>query len=198
MPILWAGQEFIYDGERWSAMLPETEVKSAPKSTDSEMWASYGKAMGEFGDMMEILVGLMMVPEGGLVTSGASFAVKGVSNLVDDALKVGANLADDAAKTSPKLITQFSTRTIDDAVDLVMNDPNKISHLFYHKHNLGDLVSKLGGQQKTVLAVLNAANGRLPAKGVFNNIPVSVGGQTILLRGSVIDGVPRLGTMFIR
>ena len=97
----WAGQEFIYDGERWSAMLPETEVNAAPKSTDSEMWASYGKAMGEFGDMMEILVGLMMVPEGGLVTSGASFAVKGVSNLVDDALKVGIKgegLVNDVAK----------------------------------------------------------------------------------------------------
>ncbi|MES2619690.1 MAG: hypothetical protein V4615_02480 [Bacteroidota bacterium] len=79
-----------------------------------------------------------------------------------------------------------------------MKDPNKVSHLFASKHNLGPLVSKLGGQENTVRAVLNAANGKLPASGVFNNIPVNVGGQTIFLRGNVIDGVPRLGTMFIK
>lgn len=79
-----------------------------------------------------------------------------------------------------------------------MKDANKIDHLFAAKHNLGPLVTKFGGQENTVRAVLNAANGRLPASGVFNNIPVNVGGQTIFLRGNVINGVPRLGTMFIK
>jgi YD repeat-containing protein len=102
-----------------------------------------------------------------------------------------------ATKTSTKLITQFSSRTIDDAVGLVMKDPNKIAHLFAGKHNLGGVVTKLGGQENTVRAVLNAANGKLPSNGVFNNIPVNVGGQNILIRGSVVNGVPRLGTMFI-
>ena len=58
--------------------------------------------------------------------------------------------------------------------------------------------AKLVGQENTFRAVLNAANGKLPASGVFNNIPVNVGGQTIFLRGNVIDGIPRLGTMFIK
>ncbi|QQS28149.1 MAG: RHS repeat-associated core domain-containing protein [Sphingobacteriales bacterium] len=111
--------------------------------------------------------------------------------------KIGGSFADEATKTSTKLISQFSTSTIDDAVGLVMKDPNKIAHLFAPKHNLGGLVSKFGGQENTVRAVLNAANGKLPASGVFNNLPVNVGGQTIFLRGNVINGVPRLGTMFI-
>lgn len=102
-----------------------------------------------------------------------------------------------ATKGGTKLITQFSTRTIDDAVGLVMKDPNKVAHLFAPKHNLGGLVSKFGGQENTVRAVLNAANGKLPSSGVFNNIPVNVGGQNVLIRGSVINGTPRLGTMFI-
>lgn len=78
-----------------------------------------------------------------------------------------------------------------------MKDPNKILHLFAPKYNLGPLVSKLGGQQNTVRAVLNAANGKLPASSVFNNIPVNLGGLTVFIRGNVINGMPRLGTMFI-
>ncbi len=130
------------------------------------------------------------------IPSGEGFAVAGGLKLLRNRIfGLGGNAA---AKGSTKLISQFSTRTIDDAVGLVMKDPNKISHLFASKHNLGPLVSKFGGQQNTVRAVLNAANGRLPASGVFNNIPVNVGGQTVFIRGNVINGVPRLGTMFIK
>jgi hypothetical protein len=102
------------------------------------------------------------------------------------------------AKGSTKLLTQFSKSTIDDAVNLVMKDPNKVRHLFSAKHNLDPLVNKLGGQQNTVRSVLNEANGKLPASGIFKDIPVSVGGQTVFIRGNVINGVPRLGTMFIK
>lgn len=63
-----------------------------------------------------------------------------------------------------------------------MNDPNKVLHLFASKHNLVPLVSKLRGQENMVRAVLNAANGKLPASGVFNNIPVNVGGTNYFLK----------------
>ncbi|MCB2089970.1 MAG: hypothetical protein KDF58_00885 [Alphaproteobacteria bacterium] len=103
-----------------------------------------------------------------------------------------------AVKSSTKLISQFSTSTIDEAVGLVMKNSNDVKHIFAAKHNLGPLVNKLGGQENTIRTVLNAANGKLPASGVFNNIPVNVGGQTIFLRGNVINGVPRICTMFIK
>ncbi len=93
--------------------------------------------------------------------------------------------------------SQFSKSTIDDAVGLVMKDPNKVAHLFAPKHNLGGLVSKFGGEENTIRAVLNAADGKLPSSGVFNDIPVNIGGQNVLIRGNVINGTPRLGTMFI-
>lgn len=48
-----------------------------------------------------------------------------------------------------------------------------------------------------VRAVLNSANGKLPANGLFKDVPVIVSGQTVYLRGNVVNGVPRLGTMFI-
>jgi RHS repeat-associated protein len=103
-----------------------------------------------------------------------------------------------AAKGGTKLIGQFSKHTIDDATALVMKNSNDIRHIFDPKHKLGTLVSKLGGKENTIRSVLNAANGKLPSSGLFNNIPVTVGGQTIFLRGNVINGVPRIGTMYIK
>jgi hypothetical protein len=79
-----------------------------------------------------------------------------------------------------------------------MNNSNALNHIFAAKHKLGPLVSKLGGQENTIRAVLNAANGKLPASGIFRDIAVDVGGQTVFIRGNVINGVPRLATMFIK
>jgi hypothetical protein len=115
----------------------------------------------------------------------------------------GMGMMDGAALTTlglagrtAKIASQFSASTIDDAVVYAMG-PNKAIHLFAPKHNLGNLVASLGGQRNLVRAVLNAANGKLPSNGVFNNIPVSVGGQTVFIRGSVVNGIPKLGTMFV-
>ena len=134
-------------------------------------------------------------PEYWASTLGGLFAVEGVVEL--GVWGVGQATAGAAAKGGSKLLNQFSTSTIDDAVGLVMKNSNDVKHIFAAKHNLGPLVNKLGGQENTIRSVLNAANGKLPASGVFNNIPVNVGGQTIFLRGNVINGVPRIGTMFI-
>jgi len=86
--------------------------------------------------------------------------------------------------------------TIDDAVNLVMKDPNKLSHIFNPKHNLAPLVEQLGGQENTIRAVLNASKGILPS-GIFNNLPVSVIGRTVYISGNTVNGVIRLGTMYI-
>lgn len=102
------------------------------------------------------------------------------------------------AKGGVNLLTQFSKSTIDDAVILIMKDPNKIGHLFASKHKLGTLVNQLGGQKSTVRAVLNALNGKLPVNGVFSNISVNVLGQSINVSGNVINGGIRIGTMFIK
>ena len=130
-----------------------------------------------------------------LIGSGfGKLFTKGITKILS---KGGVEFVETAAKGGTKLLTQFSSSTIDDAVGLVMKDPNKVAHLFPAKHNLGSLVTKLGGQENTVRSVLNAANGKLPSSGMFNNIPVNVGGSTVFIRGNVVNGVPRLGTMFI-
>ena len=112
----------------------------------------------------------------GAVTGGAGNLVRGIA--------------------TKKVISQFSTSTIDDAVTYAME--NKVTHVFGQaRHNLSPLVTELGGHENTFRAVLNGLNGRLPSSGVFNNIPVNVGNYNVMVRGSVVNGVPKIGTMFI-
>ena len=78
---------------------------------------------------------------------------------------------------------------------------NKANHIFGKAaHNLDPLVSAMGGEENTIRAVLNEANGSFPSSGVFNEsmVTANVAGYIVCLRGSVINGVPKLGTMFIR
>ena len=112
---------------------------------------------------------------------------------------VAVRTGQETAGGSAKLLPQFTKSTIDDAVNRVMKIENDVRHIFENTtHNLGPLVNRLGGRENTIRAVLNAANGRLPANGgIFTNLPINVGGQTVILRGRVVNGVPRISTMFI-
>jgi RHS repeat-associated protein len=93
--------------------------------------------------------------------------------------------------------SQFGPGIIDKAVNYVTSNPAKVAHIFDKaQHNLGPLVNKVGGQENTVRAVLNALNGKLPSSGVFETT-VTVAGESVVVRGSVINGVPKIGTMFI-
>jgi len=95
-----------------------------------------------------------------------------------------------------KQISQFSNGTVDNGVSVSMRTQNNIDHIFNSKHNLGSLVSKFGGEANTLKAVINAANGRFPANGVFNRILVILEGQDVYLNGIVKNGVPIISTMF--
>ena len=89
-----------------------------------------------------------------------------------------------AAKGVTKLLSQFSGSTIDDDASYALRTQNNIDHIFAAKHNLGPLESKLGGQQNTVRAALNAGNGMFPSSGVFK-FPVNVVDQSVWIKGTV-------------
>ena len=78
-----------------------------------------------------------------------------------------------------------------------MADNNKLRHIFHPKHKLAPVVKKLGGRENTVREALNAANGRIPLQGSFDNLPIILGGKRAIIRGRVVDGIPRVGTIFI-
>jgi hypothetical protein len=45
---------------------------------------------------------------------------------------------------------------------------------------------------------LDASVGKLPVSGVFKDVVVNVSGYDVYIRGRVMDGIPKLGTFFIK
>jgi RHS repeat-associated protein len=72
---------------------------------------------------------------------------------------------------------------------------NKLDHIFAAKHNLDPLVQQFGSRQAAVREILNALKGLTPASGTFEET-VAVGGQDVVVRGAVVDGVVKIGTAF--
>jgi hypothetical protein len=93
----------------------------------------------------------------------------------------------------------FSKTNIDDAVNHVMKDASRINHIFANKmHNLDQLVSKLGSNENTIRAVLEALDKKVPFNGMVQDLVVNVAGYDIYVRGRVMNGILKIGTMFIK
>jgi hypothetical protein len=94
---------------------------------------------------------------------------------------------------------RFSSAAINEGVEWFFKVKEKAGHVFKKvEHNLNPLVESLGGERNVVRAVLDGANGRLPASGLFKDLPVTIGDTTVYVRGVIVDGVPKIGTMFVK
>lgn len=102
-----------------------------------------------------------------------------------------------AATQITEFMTELPKETLDEAIRYAKID-NNFKHYFKEKHKLTELVEILGSEDKVLEAVLNACVNKIPATGVFKDIPIIVRGYTVLVRGRIINGVPYLGTMFIK
>ncbi len=105
------------------------------------------------------------------------------------------------AKQAVQPITEFLTELSDEAFKEAMRYAkidNNFKHYFEKKHKFMKLIIELGGEDEVLIAVLKACVGKIPAVGVFDEIPVNVSEFTVHISGRVIDGVPKLGTMFIK
>ena len=78
-------------------------------------------------------------------------------------------------------------------------DPNKVHHVFGQaKHNLDGVVKTFGTPEKAFGALQDATQAVVKnqgIKGVFETT-VKVGGETVTVRGNVVDGVVKIGTAF--
>ena len=74
-----------------------------------------------------------------------------------------------------------------------------MSHTFgQSKHNLDGVVKTFGSPEKAFGALQDATQAAVKnqgIKGVFETA-VKVGGETVTVRGNVVDGVVKLGTAF--
>jgi hypothetical protein len=66
------------------------------------------------------------------------------------------------------------------------------------KHGFGDLVASTGGREEALRAILDSLHGAtdLPAAGRYE-VNRKIAGETVTIRGAVVNGIPRLGTAFI-
>jgi hypothetical protein len=74
--------------------------------------------------------------------------------------------------------------------------PERLEHTFHSKHNLDGVVSRLGGREQAIRAMLDALKGNVPAHGPFERL-VTISGAQVTVRGFVDDGVIKIGTAFI-
>jgi hypothetical protein len=66
------------------------------------------------------------------------------------------------------------------------------------RHNLGLLLSKAGSEANIIrrLYLSLGQTGSLPISGVFEKV-VNIYGYDVTIRGAVVNGIPRIGTVFI-
>ena len=57
-------------------------------------------------------------------------------------------------------------------------------------------MTNLGSREAVIEQMLVGIRGQTPASGVFE-IPTVICGQTVVVRGAVVDGVPSLATAFM-
>jgi hypothetical protein len=73
--------------------------------------------------------------------------------------------------------------------------PSKLDHIFAAKHNFDPLVQQFGSREAVVQQFLNELKGLTPASGTFQE-QIVVGGQTVIVRGAVVNGVTKIGTAY--
>ncbi|HXO11822.1 MAG TPA: hypothetical protein VN871_05600 [Mycobacterium sp.] len=83
----------------------------------------------------------------------------------------------------------------DQAATDYASTPSKLDHIFAAKHNFDTLVQQFGSREAVVQQFLNALKGLTPQSGTFEE-QIVVGGQKVMVRGAVVDGVTKIGTAF--
>lgn len=186
-----------------------SQLSSAELWDRWDRWHNTGRYMiGEHTNYDTVVKQLLNTRTGhddGGVTPGAELLVEGYTTMagngIGKAIGKGVGKAarllgklirggDDAAKAT----TNTASGAADDALAYATR-AEKLDHIFVDKHNLGPLVEQFGSREAVAQQMLNSVKGLTPASGTFE-IPVTIGGQTVVVRGAVVNGVTKLGTAF--
>ena len=76
-------------------------------------------------------------------------------------------------------------------------NPNKLNHIFGKaEHNFDPLIQRFGSQQAVVEQMYRGLQGVVPSGGRFT-VTRTIGGESVVIDGAVVNGVPRIGTAYI-
>lgn len=148
-------------------------------------------------------VALTFAP-GNLAGAGLGKGIRAVAH--DIAADPGAWLAarrallrEDGERGAVRLPGGVSRAALDEAW-ATWNTPSNLEHVVDPgKHGFfPDMVQRAGGREQVLREILESLEGAtdLPQSGVFE-VSRSVPGEDVVIRGAVINGVPRLGTAFV-
>ncbi|WP_280294713.1 hypothetical protein [Nocardia abscessus] len=133
-------------------------------------------------------------------------AAKRAAKFVDKVTETGDDLAARRAELQ-RIADLLAQRTADIAriardklkssLDYAL-DKEAMEHVFVPKHKLDGLVKSLGGEEATMTKIIESVQG-VP-DGVYNGsnpLVRTINGQTVHIRGAMIDGVFKIGTAYI-
>ncbi len=92
---------------------------------------------------------------------------------------------------------KLGQQALDESIEWATKS-NKLNHLFGKaKHGLEPLVEKIGSREGVVKEVLTKANGAF-SRAAGAEVSVSVEGTVVSMRGALVDGLYKVGTIFVR
>jgi RHS repeat-associated protein len=100
-------------------------------------------------------------------------------------------------ETSSSGVT-LSEEAIQASVDRTMSIPNDVEHIFGNaEHGLEPLVESLGSKANVLKQALTNANGQFQEDGNLSEVTTDVENTTVVVRGVVLDGLFKVGTVFV-
>jgi hypothetical protein len=88
---------------------------------------------------------------------------------------------------------------VDQELSKALSD-GTLEHVFRDAagHDFSRILAAYGGDKTAVLReILVQLQTKAPAAGVFNQIPVVINGETVLVNGAVVNGVIRIGSAWL-
>jgi RHS repeat-associated protein len=117
-----------------------------------------------------------------VITAGAGESAA-AARTATGAAQRAATVAETGGSAADKAAYDYATSTA------------KLNHVFADKHNFDPLVQQFGSREAVAQQFLNGLKGLTPASGTFEQ-QIVVGGQKVMVRGAVVDGVTKIGTAF--
>lgn len=129
-----------------------------------------------------------------VISGGESAVARGVAEAaVKDVIETGARTAAEAGGDLAGPLSKVEFAGLQKSLDA-----NKLNHIFGKaEHGLDPLVQRFGSQEAVVEQMYRGLEAAVPASGRFT-VTRLIGGQSVVIDGAVVDGVPRIGTAYIR
>jgi RHS repeat-associated protein len=201
-------------GKGWNEATSPSETPATASSAAPRAKASGGSLLYDGPEAQRLAAAIAEMPDNRLA---AVPCPKGDCSSMGDATSMltGGPVATVGGKAAAPLLTRFfrwaaaklginvAARGAQAAVHPALKLPgaaNTINHIFGKSaHNLEGLVTQLGSREAAYTALYDATNAVVRAQGTTGlfQSAVDVAGQTVTVRGNVIDGVLRISTAFV-